>query len=245
MLPLESPDRLSLLIAEDDPHWRQILQRALPGPGVVIAPDGESALDAFARQPADVVVTDLVMPGIGGLDVLRVVKQTDPSCVVVLMSAHATLDSVIEALNGGAIYFYEKTRPIEELVRVVARQRTQRTAEQRTRALAAELLRRSSRAARGQSDDREQALRVLVDLYQATLRALPHGIAVVDDEGVVLLANAALSRRLGREPHTLVGQPLGDLLDSSTISGDGMEITVAGQQCAVHIVPPLEDDPYR
>lgn len=238
MLPLDAPDRIPLLVAEDDPHWRTILQKSLPATALVV-PDGEAALDVFARRMVGLVVTDLMMPGIGGLDLLRVVKETDPACRVIIMSAHATLDSVVDALNGGASYFWEKTRPIDELVRVIARLQEERAAEQRTRTLAADLLRHSTELARTRPEDREKALRVLVELYQGTLRALPDGIAVVDGEGHILLANAALAERLGTAPAALLGQDLATVATALPSEGTqgARRFVVAGQSCAVHVFP--------
>lgn len=242
MLPLETNDRIALLVAEDDPHWRKILRKTLPSDPVVVE-DGEAALDLFARRPVDVLLTDLMMPGIGGLDLMRVVKQTDPSCRVILMSAHATLDSVVEALNGGAAYFWEKTRPADELARVVTRLLEERAGEHRTRWLAAELLRRSSELSRPRPDDTDTALRLLVELYQATLRALPDGVAVVDAAGRIVLANAALGEHVGQDPGSLAGQPLSAVAAHLPSGAAPRPLDATGGPYTLHVFPAVSRDP--
>lgn len=209
MLALQKENRIPLLIAEDDPQWRSLLVRQLGGDAVVVAAaNGEEALNFFARAPVDVLLTDMFMPGLDGLQLLSIVKDTDPSCDVILMSAHAGMSEVIEALNGGAAYFFEKTRPIEELIRVVERARSRHRVEQRTRDLAEGLLQTSNTLLQ---KDRNGAAELPSpsQLCEAVLQALPEPIAVVERAGRVVFANRAFDALLQLAPGQAAGRSLG------------------------------------
>ncbi|HVR63769.1 MAG TPA: response regulator, partial [Polyangia bacterium] len=67
-----------------------------------VARSGVGALDAFAREPADVVITDLRMKSVDGLDVLDAVKRADPSVPVLIMTAFGAIETAVEAMRRGA-----------------------------------------------------------------------------------------------------------------------------------------------
>jgi two-component system response regulator HydG len=76
-----------------------------------IASSGAAALDAFAREPADVVVTDLRMKNVDGMDVLDAVKRADPSVPVLIMTAFGNIETAVEAMRRGAFHYV--TKPFE------------------------------------------------------------------------------------------------------------------------------------
>jgi len=77
--------------------------------------NGESALERLKEKEFNVVVTDLKMKGIDGLEVLRTVKQLYPNTVVIMITAFANLDVAIEALRGDVFDFFPKPVKIKEL----------------------------------------------------------------------------------------------------------------------------------
>ncbi|MGV1100545.1 response regulator [Thiovibrio sp. JS02] len=77
--------------------------------------NGESALARLAEKPFDVVVTDLKMKGVDGLEVLRTVKKLYPGIVVIMITAFANLDVAIEALRDDVHDFFPKPVKIKEL----------------------------------------------------------------------------------------------------------------------------------
>jgi CheY-like chemotaxis protein len=180
----------------------------------VAVKDGEEALNVFAKQPVDVLLTDMVMPGIDGLSLLAIVKETDPSCDVVLMSAHATMTDVIAALNGGASYFFEKTRTLDELARTVERSLERRRQQLKAQELAVGLIRTSSSLAKGGSDAqrREAALSDALSLYEATLEALPSAVATVESSGRLLYVNKRFAALLGASPEDARGALVTDFV---------------------------------
>src|SRR5687768_3330831 len=93
-----------ILAIDDEPEMLASLRKILGREGftVVTAGTGEEGLLALqGDQLPDLVLTDLMMPGIGGMEVLRSVRRKLPEVPVVLITAHATLDSAIQAMREG------------------------------------------------------------------------------------------------------------------------------------------------
>jgi two-component system response regulator AtoC len=113
-----------VLVVDDEPGLREFLADALrpAGHDVTTAPDAERALQLLDRRGFDLVITDLRMPGLGGLELLRRVRAEQPEVEVVVLTAHGTVDSAVEAMKLGAIDYLQK--PLsgpDELRLVVAR----------------------------------------------------------------------------------------------------------------------------
>ena len=108
----------TILFVDDEPVIRASFVRdlELEGFSVVAVADGAAALLALGRQQFDVVVTDLVMPGIDGFGVLKSVKRQAPQTSVVILTGYGDMRSAIDALRLGADDFTQKPCEIEELV---------------------------------------------------------------------------------------------------------------------------------
>ena len=101
----------TILVIDDDEDILELIERHLSNKGyeVVTAYDGEQALPLLEKVKFDLVITDLKMPKIDGMEVLRRVKEKDPHIEVVILTGHGTMDNVIEALrNGGAFDYLQK-----------------------------------------------------------------------------------------------------------------------------------------
>jgi response regulator RpfG family c-di-GMP phosphodiesterase len=113
-----------LLVADDDPNVRDLLVSILSDAGYSVreAENGERALESFRAEPCDVVVTDLQMPGISGIEVLQALKKHSPSTEVILITGHASLETTLMALRSGAYDLLTKPfEDIDALPRVVER----------------------------------------------------------------------------------------------------------------------------
>ncbi|HNZ22754.1 MAG TPA: sigma-54 dependent transcriptional regulator [Polyangiaceae bacterium] len=112
-----------VLVVEDESVARKMLTRILTRDGYEVseASGGEQAVRTLGMQRFDVVLTDLVMQGVDGLRVLREARRLDDGVEVILMTGHATVDTAIEAMKGGAFHYLQKPlRPDE--VRSLVRQ---------------------------------------------------------------------------------------------------------------------------
>jgi response regulator RpfG family c-di-GMP phosphodiesterase len=113
-----------ILVVDDDESVKRFIETALTDAGYTVASadDGESALERFRAEPFDLVVTDLKMPGISGIQLLEAIKHDQPAVEVIVVTAYATLDTAVKALRHGAYDLI--TKPLEDLdtlFRVVGR----------------------------------------------------------------------------------------------------------------------------
>ncbi len=119
MIPLE---KKQILVVEDEPNLRRVLSAQLGREGydVHLAADGESGLLMLREHHIDLVITDLKMPKVDGMDLLRAALRDDPSRPVIMMTAHGTVETAVEALKTGA--FDYMTKPVDqEEVRIVVK----------------------------------------------------------------------------------------------------------------------------
>ena len=115
--------RMRALVVDDVIDVAQTVANELDAAGfeTEIAGSGTAALDRFASEPADVVVTDLRMKNVDGLDVLRGIKRNDPSVPVLVMTAFGDVDSAVEAMQSGAFHYLTKPFAMETLLALVER----------------------------------------------------------------------------------------------------------------------------
>jgi DNA-binding response OmpR family regulator len=112
-----------ILIVDDERTTRLSLSEifSLRGAQTATAADGQEALDLIAHQTFDLIVLDIKMPGVSGLQVLETVQQTAPATIVILLTAHATVDSAIRALRQGAFDYLLKPAQPRTIIEVVER----------------------------------------------------------------------------------------------------------------------------
>jgi DNA-binding NtrC family response regulator len=111
-----------VLIVDDEPLYRHGLFEMLRAPGVKIdaAADGDEALRLFRRGAYDLVISDLSMPGLDGLDLMRAVKREAPATRFVLLSGVGTIPAALTAVRAGADDFLEKPVSRGDLDRLMA-----------------------------------------------------------------------------------------------------------------------------
>jgi len=112
-----------ILIVDDEQNMRVALFEALSRNGheVAVAENGQMALEMISRQPPELVITDIKMPGMDGLELLRQVKALRPELPVVIMTGFATVDTAVEAMKQGAFDYLLKPFPVEVIEETVAR----------------------------------------------------------------------------------------------------------------------------
>ena len=137
-------ERPSLLIVDDESAILESLRILFKNEGfdVAVARGGPAALEALEKAAPDLVLTDVRMPAVNGIDVLVAAKQRDPDLPVVLMTAQAELKTAIEGVNRGAFHYLQKPFDNDELVSICRRALEHRRLKAENRVLKQEIQRR-------------------------------------------------------------------------------------------------------
>ena len=119
--------RKNILVVDDEKSQREILEMILSGEGynVTTASSGEAAMKFVEDRHFDLVLTDLKMTGMSGLDLLKELTDFDKSIIVLLLTAHGTVDSAVDALRLGAFDYLQKPYDREKLLETIERALTQ------------------------------------------------------------------------------------------------------------------------
>lgn len=106
-----------ILVVDDDETQRNMLKKVLlrEGYDIETAYSGKSALEKFKAEHADVVVTDIRMPDMNGLDLFHEIRRLDQDTAVILMTAYGTIESAVQAMAEGASYYLTKPFDINHL----------------------------------------------------------------------------------------------------------------------------------
>ena len=137
-------ERPSLLIVDDESAILETLRILFKNEGfeVSVAQGGAAALEALERNTPEIVLTDVRMPSVNGIDVLTAAKQRDADIPVVLMTAQAELKTAIEGINQGAFHYIQKPFDNDELVSICRRALEHRKLKTENRVLKQEIQRR-------------------------------------------------------------------------------------------------------
>ena len=108
----------TILIVDDEKNYLLVLSAVLEDEGyeVLTAPDGPEALEIHKSSDLDLIVTDMKMPGMDGIELLEQVKARDPELPVIMMTAHGTVDKAVEAMQKGAYSYILKPFDNERLI---------------------------------------------------------------------------------------------------------------------------------
>jgi two-component system response regulator AtoC len=114
---------LVVFVTDDEQAIRSALVKRLNRQGYLAVgyDSGESLLEAIGHKSPDIVLLDLIMPGISGIEALKHVRQLAPSAMVIMLTAYGTVDNAVSAMKLGAYDFVIKTVDLEEIDAVIAR----------------------------------------------------------------------------------------------------------------------------
>ncbi len=110
-------EKQSILVVDDDQHLRMILDETLKtcGYDVEVADSGEQALEILAEKPFDLIITDLMMPGIKGIELVAKARERYPNIGAMVITAYGTIERAVEAMQKGAYDFITKPFSISQI----------------------------------------------------------------------------------------------------------------------------------
>jgi PAS domain S-box-containing protein len=190
-------DQTNILVVDDELVMREGCTRILSkdGWGVICAENGKQGLDEIQSHldKIDVILLDLMMPGMSGMEVLDHIRTIDPNLLVIVITGYATVESAVEAMKKGAYDFIPKPFTPDQL-RIVVK----RALERRILQKEAEFLRK----------ERERSLRDIAtekSKIKTIINCMGDGVLVCDGDGCIVLSNPAASRMLKIPETSLLG----------------------------------------
>jgi DNA-binding NtrC family response regulator len=128
-------------VVDDEEQMRDLLVKVLEKSGyqASVSAEGGQALALLEREPVDLVVTDVRMPGMGGMEALRAVKELNPDIVVIIMTAFGSIDQAVQAVKEGAYDYISKPFKIEEMLLTIDKALEERRLRHEVTALRQEL----------------------------------------------------------------------------------------------------------
>ena len=130
-----------ILVVDDEEQMRDLLVKVLERKGyqVSVCGNGADALAFLEREPVDLVVTDVRMPGLSGMEALRAIKELNPDIVVIIMTAFGSIDQAVQAVKEGAYDYINKPFKIDEMLLTIEKALEERRLRHEVSALRQEL----------------------------------------------------------------------------------------------------------
>lgn len=143
-----SSESVRVLLVDDESGILDSLRILFRGEGYTVetALGGAQALESLSKDKPDLVVTDIRMPGVSGLEVLAKIREVDPEIPVILMTAQASLQSAVRAVNEGAYYYLQKPFANDDLLAICRRASEARVLRAENRKLKKEIKRQGKRS---------------------------------------------------------------------------------------------------
>jgi CheY-like chemotaxis protein len=113
----------TILLVDDEPHIRKyvgLILKQLGAPRILEAGNGEEALAIYPLEQPDLVLLDVNMPVMDGIETLKKLKEIDPDCVVIMLTSLANRQTIEEALALGAVNYIRKDTPKDEIAKALA-----------------------------------------------------------------------------------------------------------------------------
>lgn len=216
-----------ILLVDDEKVIRDGCARALGCEEYEIhkAVDGLEGVACLERERFDVVLVDLMMPGMDGLEVLRWVKQNQPEVMVIVVTGFATVAKAVEAMKQGAFDFVGKPFTPDYIRLVVSRAVEQRELKQEAARL------------RQEHDLDLAAIAEEQSRLQTVFACMQGAILVTDSAGVVVLHNPAAIRMLEIQTDPVIGKPLGESIVDRGAVAMVQEVIDCGQSVTREFPP--------
>lgn len=206
---------IRILVVDDERDIRDASERILSRIGFQLytAKRGEEALQIFQEAHPAIVLLDLKMPGMDGMEVLKHLRGLDPSIQVIIITGYATVETAIEAMKQGAYDFISKPFEPDQLRIVVNRAAEKIRLTQEAKKLEQEKARTLS-----DLDTEKSRLRTII-------QSLPDGVMVTNTGGQVVLINPSCKQMLKLPPDTTPGRPIQEYVADEALCNLGIEIS--------------------
>ena len=194
--PSSPPVDLSVLVVDDEPNNVTSLEKIFAKEGFRVcgANNAREALDQLRRRRVDVVLTDLMMPGITGIELIKAVKEISPDTEVVVMTAFGTVEVAVQAMREGAYDFVEKPLKRLPIVKSVRKAGERRQLLTENRSLRQELRLLTERTIVGHSPALRRVLEVVAQAAPSTATVLVLGESVTGKELIARTVHAKSGR---------------------------------------------------
>ena len=215
---MENKKKYHILLVDDEPQLLEIIRRLLEIEGYMVTcvTSGTQALETFRNQPIDLILTDIRMPEMDGIEILRRIRDTDPIVPVIVLTGYGSMDLAIRALKDfGAFDFLTKPKGAPELLITVEKALRHGDLLRRTEQLQDEIqqqnrsLRRQNAELRMTKEALEKSHQRYEDLYQNA----PVGYVTVDEQGRIVEANQTAAELFGIGKEALNDQSFEHLID--------------------------------
>ncbi len=189
-----------LLLIDDEPDILRVLSMSLKADGydVISAQSGREGIAAFEKEKPDIVITDIKMPGMDGIEVLKRVKGLDADTEVIIITGHGDIENAIEALKHGASDFINKPVRDEALAIALKRAREKFDIRQQLREYTTDLERKVDAATRG--------LRRRSNFQINLIRSSNDGIVATDKDLKIVIFNPTARKIFGYAPSETINK---------------------------------------
>ncbi len=207
-----------ILVIDDEQDLRDGCERILKRMDCIVskASNGEDGVALFKKERHSVVLSDLKMPGIDGIEVLRQLREIDPEILVIILTGFATIETAIEAMKMGAYDFVAKPFEPDQLRIVVGRALEKLEFRRQTAIL--EIERLKTLADLGTEQSRVSAI----------IESLPNGIVVTNKDGNVVLMNPLFRQRFEIEKERKIGENVASYIKDEGLCNLIKEISQGG-----------------
>jgi len=211
----DSAETLHVLIVDDEQDIREGSERILTRIGFDVskAANGQNGLEIFQAARPAIVLLDLKMPGMDGIEVLEKIRIIDDNAIVIVITGYATVETAIQAMKQGAYDFIPKPFEPDQLRLIV-----NRAAEKIRLERAAEKLSRERRRTLQDLGTEKSRIRTIIE-------SLPNGVLVTNTQGYVVLMNPAFKQLLGFDTDHPVGENIDNYFTDDGLCKLVMEIS--------------------
>ncbi len=208
-------DPEKIIVIDDEQNLRDGAKRILSRMDftVFLAPTGDAGLEIIKKEPVGIVLLDMKMPGMPGMEVLKNIMAMERGIIVIVITGYATIETAIEAMKIGAYDFIPKPYEPDQLRIIVSRARDSIKLKQKADRLA------------------EKQKRTLADLHteksriSTIINSLPNGVLVTDTKGMVVLINPTFYQQLDIDTAIGIGKSIDQYIDDKDLINLVMDIS--------------------